>query len=289
MIYRNEFETIKLPIDLVTDLGKKQALNSRPRQFLDKVFQNGGYIAGGFATVLARHYLLKPENDDVFIDQINRHLGQPEEPRPSNPFVNVGCCDIDVWFPDKEHLDSFFTNLGDLTKFSVGPTTSGAAVGYIMPNQAIFQVITKYLRPEKEQLQAFDIYNGAVAVNANEIVVPLDWYSLEEKNVLHVSNWSSSWTINRFFKWINRKKYYKSVTPSTARHVYDHLKTVLEFEKEISQEEKERLKFDKLYSRITKSRVQTQEFLSTIMSALPVEDLLFLPAMFPEPPNTILR
>lgn len=220
-----EFREHVLSEPLLKTLRSCRAVNTATRDLLALVFEHGGYIAGGFGTVLARFIVagIGQNSGDGIWEPIREHLGSPTphaEKIVGSPFHNVGCGDIDVWFTDEASLQGFLLDPRRLKMIdghvvSINTTASAAAIEHIVNGDARIQTITKYLMPPQEQIEHFDIYNGMVASTNDKIVYPEHFVQLETNNMLHVANWNSPWTVNRLFKWINRKRY-KSVTPATA-------------------------------------------------------------------------
>jgi hypothetical protein len=290
------FHTVKLNFNIIGDLKKHMCFNSVTANLLQTALEHGGYIAGGFGTLIARHYLLdgfKDLEDGVF-DGIRRHLGQPQPPDPERVFKNAGCGDIDVWFPNIRNLSAFMhdqrrTDFIARKQITVTPTLTNAALEHLIDGDARVQVITRWLQPLEDQIAAFDIYNGAVAVTENTITVPEHWEMLEKANMLHVSTWASPWTINRFLKWVDRKGY-KNVTPSVAEHVMKEVFNALEWHAKWGdaplQDEKikELINRDRLKRRfIMQKSFHAQKLLAPLMSSLKSEQLLELSALFKEP------
>ena len=290
------FKTTTLNFNIIGDLKKHMCFNSVTANLLQTAMEHGGYIAGGFGTLIAKHYLLdgfKHLEDGVF-DGMRKHLGQPGLGAETSPFKNAGCGDIDVWFPHIKNLSAFMhdqrrTDFIARQHVVVTPTLTNAALEHLIDRDARVQVITKWLQPMKDQIAAFDIYNGAVAVTENTITVPEHWELLEKADTLHVSTWASPWTINRFFKWSERKGY-KNVTPATADHVYSEVFKALEWHEKWGdaplQDEKikEAINRDRLKRRfILQKGFRAQTFLKSLMSTLPGEKLVELSALFKEP------
>lgn len=290
------FKTKFLDINVIADLKKHMCFNAVTACLLQTAFDHGGYIAGGFGTLIARHYLLdgfKDLEDGVF-DGMRKHLGQPGLADNKSPFKNAGCGDIDVWFPHIRNLSAFMhdqrrTDLIAHNHITVTPTLTNAALEHLVERDARVQVITKWLQPLEDQISAFDIYNGAVAVTENIITVPEHWELLEKANTLHVTTWASPWTINRFFKWVERKGY-KNVTPATADHVIKEVFRALEWRERWAPAalEDEKIKTlidrDRLKRRfILQKGFRAQAFLKPLMATLKSEQLVELSALFKEP------
>jgi hypothetical protein len=229
-----QFHTVSLDRSLFEDLQTPVRCLTRPTiALLQVAFSHGGYIAGGFGAILARHYLLKSTGvDSTLFGVIRNHCGLPR--RRPDPFSMYG--DIDVWFPDSTALrdclaDTRYVALSQQLKAT--PTPSGAAIEYIIEGDVRVQFITRWLMPMREQIERFDIYNAMVGVTEHTITVPSDWQTLEELSMLHVVNWMLPLTINRTFKWIRRKGY-QQVTPAVASHLYDEVFKAIEWSKSAS-------------------------------------------------------
>jgi hypothetical protein len=291
-----KFFYTKLPMPLLDDLKNQRILKGTTRGLLGIMFEHGGYIAGGFGTILARHYLLhNRESDEDFEQHVRRHLGYPSKTEGKGKFVNAGCGDIDVWFPSQEAVTRFMNdarvpNACLQYGIEVNPTLTGAAVEYLVEGDARIQVVHRWVKPLEEQIHAFDIFNGAVAFTNTVCVTPEHWELLESGNMLHVSTWASPWTINRFFKWVNRKGY-TAVTPATAEHVYGRVHKALDWKEKWGEETaiaderiKQAIYNDRLKRRfILQGGFRAQEFLRSLMPGLTGEQLLEVSALFPEP------
>jgi len=219
------FKEFRFDKPLLQQFAEDRVLCSQTRELLQTAFDHGGYIAGGFGTVVARYAVMgriKKGHDPGWHDPVRRHLGDPERlsKKADKKWRNVGCGDIDVWFPDQASLSGFLNDDRRLqgiknTYIDIDTTVTAAAIEHVVQNDARIQVVTRYLMPMLEQISNFDIYNGMVAVTNDKIVYPEHLPQLEEKSMLHVVTWASPWTINRFFKWMHRKGY-ENVTPATA-------------------------------------------------------------------------
>lgn len=291
-----KFYHTKLQTPLLDNLKQLRILKGVTRGLLGMMFEHGGYIAGGFGTILARHYLLNNHEDaDEFDHRVRRALGQPEKDKDMGPFRNAGCGDIDVWFPTQEAYNAFRDDPrlpGIIQQFDiqVKPTLTGAAVEYLVDGDARIQVVHRWTQPLEDQIRAFDIFNGAVAFTNTECVTPEHWELLEQNKMIHVSTWASPWTINRFIKWVDRKGY-TSATPATAQHVIERVHKALAWKEKWGKtlaDKDERIqktiKEDKLMNRfILQDAFRAQQFLKSIMPGLTGEQLLEVSALFPEP------
>src|SRR5579863_3491282 len=108
------FKDVRLPESFTTKVRKDRILSGATCDLLNVVFNNGGYIAGGFGTICARFYLGLQQEELGLFGSIKEHLGSPSlyqnisfTSRNNFPFRNAGCGDIDVWFPTLKQLSSF--------------------------------------------------------------------------------------------------------------------------------------------------------------------------------------
>ena len=287
-----KFHTVDVGFDIFDDLRKKRLINNTTLSILKAVQSRGGYVAGGFGSILARRYLLNKfdrENGEEFYDIVRNHLGHPV-PRDGSKWQNAGCGDIDVWFPTDTAVNLFMNLSNSFVDVSKTQTVTSAAIEFIVESDSRIQVITRWTRPINEQLAGFDIYNAMVAVRESKITVPEHWEQLESKDVLHVSNWNSQWTMNRLFKWIGRKHWYVSVTPPTAEYVYDRLVEIISWKKSmwsnIDQHDDQIIDYlsrDRLKKRvIVQDAYHMHKFLKRIIPSLTNEQLLMISSLFPD-------
>lgn len=292
------FKQVSLPGTMINIMNQQRMVKKRTRELLSLAFEHGGYIAGGFGAILARHFVLGEDADNVesFYLQVRQHLGAPtaHPPMPGQPegsmrSNNVGSGDIDVWFPDEPSLAAFLNDPRRTNMLSMGvvlakETITGTAIEHIIEHDARVQVIVRFLMPLEEQLSRFDIYNGMVGVTNDKIVFPEHWEVLERARILHVSTWKTPWTVNRFFKYLQRKGY-MHVTPSTANAVLtEAFKTLDWFKAEGATMSKESMAAaigkNKLLKQIALTPTNVQDYLRPIMGALPAERLLEISALF---------
>lgn len=284
-----------LPVDLMGYLATHGILGKATRTLLTRALHHGGYIAGGFATLLARHFVLYEDalEPDDFADKVIAHLRTPEPIKKGSPrWHNSACGDIDVWFPDEPSLQAFMADpcrIDMVTKGVVTETvtTAGFGVEQLIPGQARVQVITRYLRPIEQQLSCFDIYNAMVAVTNARVVFPEHWPSLERQRVLHVSTWASPWTINRFLKYLDRKGYVE-VTPVTADAFLDEAIKALDWFRNTmpnvpQAEAAETVNQSALLRALSRAPEKVQRKIMAVMRALPAERLLEASAHFQSP------
>lgn len=291
------FVRTKLPRPFMDVAARRRLFSHTTQCLLETVFDHGGYVAGGFGTIVARRLLgsVDDQAHERLVRDVRSHLGMPKRPltaAPGSPHAwrhNAGTGDIDVWFPDEPALGSFLRDprrlrLIEHRAMYVSPTVTGTAIEHIVEGDARVQVIVRFLMPIEEQLARFDIYNGMVAVTHDEVVVPEHWSSLEKARMLHVSTWKCPWTVNRFFKWMNRKGY-TAVTPSSAEAIVSQGLAALDWFKlhehdvtdpRVSTE----LEKSTLLKKMAANPDNRQAFLRTIVEALPADRLLEVSAFF---------
>ena len=294
------FETRPLPFRLLVKMFREGILTGKTCHLLRVVFDHGGYIAGGFGTLMARWFVLE-EGKRIYNLQsrVRGHLKHPVDPRLAPPMLptwrlNSNCADIDVWFPTEAAAQAFLNDPRRLKLVGeggvwAGETVTGTAVEHLVPGDARIQVITRFVMPIEEQLSRFDIYNGMVAFTEDVMVLPEHWEALEREHVLHVSTWKTPWTVNRFFKWLQRKGY-QHVTPATADHLVEAaIETLLWFKEHEGEMTKEDMQqaFDRntLLKHVALYPTNVQELLRPIMSTLTAERLLELSAIFRPAPR----
>jgi len=284
------FERRSLSFRLLTRLFRQHVLSGTTCHLLRVAFEHGGYIAGGFGTVLARQLVLgegKVENSLQWA--VRDHLGQPIVPPERTWRYNVGLGDIDVWFADQASVDSFINDprrlrLLDSGRVHVAETITGTGIEHLVPGDAKVQVITRFLMPIEEQLSRFDIYNGMVAYTEDEVFLPEHWEALESQRVLHVSVWKLPWTVNRFFKWLRRKGY-NHVTPVTADAVVQQTVDAVVWLKEHGtalpeKELQEAADKNELLGHLVTMPANIQHVLQPVFAALTADRLLEVSALF---------
>lgn len=294
------FHEHKFENSLLGDLRRARAVSEVTQNLLEAIFRHGGYIAGGFGTVIARRVISgifprEPKHIDSFDlwDAVRKHLRYPEfKPVGAPTWHNSGCGDIDIWFPDNDALKAFLNDKVRLSYIRTGQITSAhtatkTAIEHIVQRDARIQVITRYLMPMNEQIKNFDIYNGMIAVTNDKIVYPEHFVTLESQKMLHVVNWESPWTVNRFFKWMSRKEY-ESVTPATAQMLVKKAVEMYEQSNDIIASYRDKSESDVTYD-LSKDKLKklavfnpgyVQKFLRYTMSNLNSEQLLQLSTYF---------
>lgn len=287
-----------LPVGLIDYAAEHRVLRKATRDLLNVVFDHEGYIAGGFAILLARHFVLgeDAQEPDDLAKRVVAHLRDPRDPAKAPPgrpdWHNAACGDIDVWFPDESTLRGFMEDPRRVRMINDGTvcvkdTNLGFGVEHVVLWQAKVQVITKYLRPIETQLSNFDIYNSMVALTRDSVVMAEHWAALEGQRTLHVSTWASPWTVNRFMKYLE-KKGYEGVTPLTADAFIDEAIKALDWYRNVmsslpKDRADEALARSSLLRMIARAPERVQYRLFTVIKDLPAERLLEVSAFFKAP------
>lgn len=257
-------------------------------EILQSVFEHNGYIAGGFATLLARHLLIDHTADaiDSFAVHVRSHLCYPQ---PNSEFACF-TPDIDVWFSNVEDWNSFknwldaYQQKYNLFIFTF-PSKAHWALECIVKSDARFQFINKAFAEPIQQISTFDIFNACVVVFDKAIMVPCGWRDYESRRELHVHNWQPH-TFTRLNKWL-RKRIYNRVSPETGNMLYSCLER--ELEKSSPQFQIEGKKYDDIGKFIADCRTYSKDKcgkkmhakLLPFLHALTNEQLLFVTSLFP--------
>lgn len=180
---------------------------------ITKAMQHGGYVAGGLVHRMMRQALRDPTRlPNVLDGYLN-----PSERLNVNPtsLTRYRRGDVDVFFTTPHGLAEFRAWAG---KTIAGPhlaTSAGRAVEIHADNRIRVQAIERHVGPIEQVLRSFDMFNGMVAFNDREEVVPVGWEQLEHQSELHVVDWSSVLVISRIAKWFTRHEM-KALTPESA-------------------------------------------------------------------------
>lgn len=220
------FNEVKLNKPLLTMLHEGQLFNRGTLELLGLVFEHGGYIAGGFAALVARHVVMCTPAADFYRDVVNHTGGPIKVAGWSHAFRRHG--DIDVFFSSQQQLDGFLNDpRRSIVDLNVTPTVTGAGLDHIVDGDVKVQVITRWARPMKEHMTSFDIYNSMAGVTNEVLVMAEQWEALERAMMLHVTTWAGPWTVGRVFKYVNTKGY-STLTPLTAAYLHSEVCKTLE-------------------------------------------------------------
>jgi hypothetical protein len=173
-------------------------------------------------------------------------------------------------------------------EFTCESTITGTALEHIIDSRVRIQVIKQFLMPMQEQLSRFDIYNSMVGITDDTITIPENWKELESKRMLHVNDWrTSKWTINRLFKYMDRKGYH-NVSPETADRLAQEVINTLEWYSEhktefvdMKQKNIDELNLNKLKRTVVLS-MPVLKLIKRFLSSMNNDNLLLLSALLNE-------
>lgn len=267
-------------------LRRSKLISRQTHDYLNVAFNHGGYVAGGFAVLVARHFL-GIIDDDMFENCVMQHLHSHNqvtwEIAERSKFADAGKSDIDVFFPTKKHMNVFFDvandkNLVDSASGSWQVTSpSGKARNVMIKGCQKIQVITQYPATMDAQIAAFDIYNAAVAFNDKQLLVPDNFEYLERVNMLHVMKWNFP-TLIRVCKYL-REKNYKAVSPKTCDEIYE---LIIQNSNNFNRTDLDPFKNFLTAYKTTLDVHMFQKQIYTIMPSMTTEQLLMLSSIFPE-------
>lgn len=205
------FEMLKASYQ--SDKNEERRLFDTTPDLVSLAFSHGAYVAGGFARIM-----ISADNKSVddLRDAIIEHRGLSG--------------DIDLFFPNDEAINSFLgalkrdRNLRRAFNANVSPT--GACINF-QNSVSQLQVVKRYTGDIIDVLSSFDIYNGMVAFNDKEKIVPSGWDELDDAKLLHVANWGSDFTIARIVKW-QMRHHLRGLTPKTSQELCENAFKVIE-------------------------------------------------------------
>lgn len=270
---------------LTNRLKRSRLILRETNEYLNLVFDHGGYVAGGFAVLLARRFL-GIIDDATFDACVMQHLASNHEVTwemaERSKFADAGKSDIDVFFPTKKHLHDFFNavtdkNLVDRKSGSWQVTSlSGKAKNVMIRGREKIQVITKYPAVMDEQISEFDIYNAAVAFNDKQLIVLEHFEQLERVNMLHVMKWNLT-TLLRICKYL-RTKNYKAISPKSCAEIYE---LILQNSNEFNRADLDPFRNFLNPYKTTLDASTLQKQIYKIMTSMTSEQLLMLSSIFP--------
>jgi len=208
---------VTYPVKSVLEINIDQLLTSHMRYLIDIALAHNGYIAGGFALLVARHHMLYNQFDDKWAQFTPERL------------MNG---DIDIWFPDNASYDAYRTEMKNKfdfvsDHFDIEQSKLNTATNYTdVKTRRKIQIIHKYISDRKTNTSCFDIYNAMVSLDHNTITFPAEWIDLEKNKTLHVFNWTCPWVLNRICKYMARKRY-KYITPETMLLLKEHVSGII--------------------------------------------------------------
>lgn len=270
--------------DIVTNLStcRPKILKPNAASLLSLALEHGGFVAGGFARIVANDRQNIDIQRNSVGDQIYYYLnlGDTYNLNGKNPFVKVDRGDIDVFFPTHGAYVDFCSKLTDNLRSdtiritNIGSSFTGAADNVICDG-IMFQFIRFRFLPVEEMLETFDIGNVRVAFTNSEIIESPTRVQLEKDRILHVANFSGPYVFHRLEKMFRNAKY-DSLSKETVENITPRL---LDLVKKLKEQP-----ITKLPRRLTYEKVLnvTSRFLPFLKN----EDLLLLTSVYPADGDT---
>ena|SRR3990167_2532553 len=216
------------------------AINQATYTLLKECEKFGGFIAGGFASRVARAHLTKGDirSDVEAIDYIMRYTVSQDLSKgfwgTRRKYAKFKVGDIDVYF---ENLSTSGRLIESTLQFTTNgnyivdetPAGFGVEMGCFGSRDGqIVQLITKYAGTYEEVTSTFDIYNAACVIKENTLYIPEEWEWLAKNRYLHLRKWNGPWVLQRMSKWCNKHGYNAGLTPETIRLLNDNITQMLD-------------------------------------------------------------
>ena len=263
-----------VPLNWMRELSYRGVFHAEELNFLHVAFEEGGFIAGGFARVFAHAQLFtrreSKRSEETWHQIIDRYsacrgITHADPPYGTRVPVNVldpstrmqwrgGVGDIDIFFRDlsgaqraMERIERELHTGTNIGINRIGKSPGGFAEEYIVRRRP-FQIITKVLGTPEEVVGTFDITNAKVWLDVEGIHHTEEWHDLECKQLLGLDQWDRPSILWRVTKWM-RKHNLLDLRPG------DHAKYV-----ELVYKAAEAAKNDELKAwgrKIEKSRIQS--------------------------------
>lgn len=218
-----QLEEIDLKSDVVDSLFRLKLIGKDTQQLLQQATHEcDGYIAGGFASLLAKLNFEKNHGYDEF--KIRDYLGGIHskfiEKLEQNRLHKGRLSDIDVWFTNDNELAKFIS-LPKPPQVVVKNSMLGWALEFYCEKPGVdstyhlVQVITKLTGTFENVVSNFDIYNAACVIKGSKLYVPIGFRELVKMRQLHLQNWGGIYSIKRLSSW-SKKQGYLNVTKETT-------------------------------------------------------------------------
>ena len=197
-------------------------VSEQTRELIEHAFSHGGYVAGGFALLVARAQCvgeLTKVDDNVLR---TGHRFNKNTLVTGGKFAGTMNTDVDVFFPTIESRDAClesFSVRDALDRWPCRDSVTGSSLEIFVDGVEKVQIIRKFVAPVFDNVRRFDMFNAMCAFDAANLYVPKGWLELEKQRALHVANWNK-WTVGRIFKYFSRKGY-EVLTDETAAIFFD--------------------------------------------------------------------
>ena len=207
------------------------------KNILDVAFQNGGYIAGGFATEFAKcvfgTYSKTATTRTVarYLHHLGYHLGNVNDVDVQRArLIHKGTNgDIDIWFPDRERALMAIDEC--VEKFHVDnfPSPKSFAHDFVVCGNGktiLIQFIKEFVGMSRDVVSTFDITNAMAYIDNDTLYVPRELRQLckEKKIQLNTSlpverGLNEFFTFKRIFKWQNKHEFSRGLTEESMNYV----------------------------------------------------------------------
>ena len=210
---------------IIEQMYRVGALNWTTYIVLLEAEKCGGFIAGGFASLLARmvigHHtfgrstskntraktnvsVMNKADQSIIREYLYSRYTRKDMQRNVGEFITMG--DIDVWFPDRHSASMFMERCGQSCDIDRRPTRSGFGAEFLCYDNGtrcqVVQAILKRTGSIQEITGGFDIYNAACAIKGHELFIPEGFEHLCETRTLHIANIDNNYILSRMSKWM---------------------------------------------------------------------------------------
>lgn len=200
---------------LLTKLVDAGCLPKQVVDILHSAFHTHGYVAGGFARLLAGyHTRTRFKTFDELALAVHGHLRMPNPHKGG--FRPLG--DIDVFFEDAYWRDVFLDGLKRSNNVDLFESVSGNACDLRVDGYYRIQFIKNYMGNIEEQLNSFDLVNSMVGFDGNRLVMHDDWQVLESSRTLDIDKITSMYILCRVAKYFHRHGYDR-LTPRASERL----------------------------------------------------------------------
>lgn len=186
-----------------------EILSSSAWNILEQAFNQGGYIAGGFARKLYR-----------CLDGIDNI-------RSVNEYLYVRGGDVDVFFPSKDSCDRASFNIHGWGLIANNDFAYTFTKLNGRGNLNKIQYVKHFTAPPEEMLASFDIVNAMVALTRTGIYIDDRVIELESKKTLDLDSVDGMRTIMRVMRWTWRHEL-PTLTPSAVNMINSFVKQIMD-------------------------------------------------------------
>lgn len=200
------------------------------------VWDHGGYIAGGFARMVAAldasargelniYPVWRRESSwralESYTELVHAPPRPPWEGKASTHWKWRGAVgDVDFFFPSeaaaRAALGAVMNAFGALAHCE---TTAAGYAEEVTYDQCRYQFITRVNGALEDVLSGFDLTNAKVALLPESILAPPEWLELEEARTIGIDLWNKPNLLWRVKKWASKHLYLRLRTSDEDRFV----------------------------------------------------------------------